>query len=161
VRYTREQPAAAPPSAQASTSSQTRQTQQPHQRRNVRKGTQQHLEQVVASLIGTPYKFGGMTVSGFDCSGFVIAVYREVYEDVRLPRTSANMWKAGRPVSLSAARPGDLVFFKGGAFGAIDHVGIYMGDNRFAHSSSSSGVIYSNLSETYYSRRFAGVRRMM
>jgi cell wall-associated NlpC family hydrolase len=70
------------------------------------------------------------------------------------------MWEAGQPVPLSAARPGDLVFFKGGSFGLIDHVGIYMGNSRFAHASTARGVVYSDLRETYYARRFAGVRRM-
>jgi cell wall-associated NlpC family hydrolase len=117
------------------------------------------LEEVITSYLGTPYKWGGTTPAGFDCSGFVLAVYREVYE-ITLPRTSAKMWKRGRKIPINAARPGDLVFFKGGSFGTIDHVGIYMGNNRFAHSSTSSGVIYSGLNETYYARRFAGVRRM-
>jgi cell wall-associated NlpC family hydrolase len=117
------------------------------------------LKQVVDSYIGAPYKYGGTTRNGFDCSGFASAVYREVY-GISLKRTSGAMWKDGVPVALSAARPGDLVFFRGGKFGAIDHVGIYMGGNRFAHSSSKWGVIYSGLGETHYVRRFAGVRRM-
>jgi len=125
------------------------------------KGTpKQRLEYVVNSYIGVPYKYGGTTNSGFDCSGFVSAVYREVY-GVTLGRTSGQMWKVGKPVALTAARPGDLVFFRGGAFSMIDHVGIYMGNNRFAHASSTAGVMYSRLGETYHARRFAGVRRML
>jgi len=120
----------------------------------------QRLKQVVDSYIGVPYKYGGTTRRGFDCSGFTRAVYTEVY-GISLKRTSGAMWKEGVPISPSAARPGDLVFFRDSAFGAIDHVGIYMGDNRFAHSSTTSGVVYSNLGETHYARRFAGVRRML
>ncbi len=122
-------------------------------------GDQQRLKQVINMYMGVPYKYGGTTKRGFDCSGFVSAVYREVY-GIPLKRTASSMWKDGTPVALSAARPGDLVFFKGGAFGAIDHVGIYTGLTRFAHSSTKSGVVYGNLKDTYYARRFAGIRRM-
>jgi cell wall-associated NlpC family hydrolase len=76
-------------------------------------------------------------------------------------RSALGLWKTGIAVPLSAARPGDLVFFRGDAFGAISHVGIYMGGNRFAHASSIKGVTYSSLSDTYHSRRFAGARRML
>jgi cell wall-associated NlpC family hydrolase len=115
---------------------------------------------VVNAYIGVPYRYGGTSRNGFDCSGFVGAVYREVY-GVSLRRTSGAMWKEGVSVPLSAARPGDLVFFRGGSFGAIDHVGIYMGGNRFAHASTTGGVMYSSLKETYHAKRFAGVRRML
>jgi len=120
---------------------------------------EKRLEQVVSSYLGVPYKYGGTTRSGMDCSGFVSAVYREAY-GIQLKRTSSAMWKDGTPVSIVTARPGDLVFFKGGAFGTIDHVGIYMGRTRFVHASSKSGVVFANLKETYYARRFAGFRRM-
>jgi len=129
-------------------------------RKNEKKGSQKKLEETVASYIGSPYKYGGTDRNGFDCSGFVTTIYREVYGVTGLPRTSSDMWRAGRQVPVTAARPGDIVFFKGNNFGAIGHVGIFMGGRRFAHSSSSSGVIYSDLDETYYSRRFVGVRRM-
>jgi len=117
------------------------------------------LEQTVSTYLGIPYKYGGTTRKGFDCSGFVSAVYLEVY-GIQLKRTSGAMWKEGVPVSLIAARPGDLVFFKGGAFGAIDHVGIYMGKTSFVHASNKSGVVYANLKDAYYAKRFAGFRRM-
>ena len=138
---------------------------QPHRQSagvNVKSGAPQRLEQVIDSYLGVPYKYGGTTRNGFDCSGFTSAVYREVY-GIELNRTSAAMWKEGAPVPLSSARPGDLVFFKvkGGRFGRINHVGIYVGDNRFAHSSTSSGVVYNSLQEDYYAKRFAGVRRML
>jgi cell wall-associated NlpC family hydrolase len=122
-------------------------------------GDSQRLKQVINMYMGVPYKYGGTTRQGFDCSGFVSAVYLEVY-GIQLKRTSGAMWKDGTPVALSAARPGDLVFFKGGTFGTIDHVGIYVGLTRFAHASTKSGVTYGNLKDTHYARRFAGVRRM-
>jgi cell wall-associated NlpC family hydrolase len=101
-----------------------------------------------------------MNRSGLDCSGFVTLVFREVYGKA-LPRSSSKMWLVGSPIPLSAARPGDLVFFRGGSFSTIDHVGIYMGRNRFIHASITSGVMYNNLSDSYYSRHFAGVRRVL
>ena len=102
-----------------------------------------------------------MSRTGVDCSGYTGLVYREVY-GVYLPRTSAKMWKKGKPVPVNAARPGDLCFFRmRGKKGAIDHVGIYMGNNRFIHASTSSGVMYNNLKDDYYSKRFAGIRRVL
>jgi len=121
---------------------------------------QSALKQVAESYIGVPYRYGGTSRSGIDCSGFVGAVISEVYGKT-LPRSSSRMWKVGVPVSLSAARPGDLVFFRGGSFGTIDHVGIYMGKDRFIHASTSSGVTYGNIRDSYYSRRFAGARRVL
>jgi len=121
---------------------------------------QNALKQIADSYLGVPYRYGGTSRKGIDCSGFVTLVFREVY-DKALPRSSSKMWKAGVPVSISAARPGDLVFFRGGSFGTIDHVGIYMGKNRFIHASISSGVMYNNIRDSYYSRRFAGVRRVL
>jgi len=121
---------------------------------------QNALKQIAESYLGVPYRYGGMNRQGLDCSGFVTVVFREVYGK-KLPRSSSKMWKAGVPVSISAARPGDLVFFRGGSFGAIDHVGIYMGNNRFIHAATSTGVRYNNIRDSYYSRRFAGARRIL
>ena len=118
------------------------------------------LEQVVSTYLGIPYKHGGTTRSGFDCSGFVAAVYHEVY-GIPLKRSTVDMWKEGARVSLASARPGDLVFFKGRAvLGPIGHVGIYMGQTRFVHASSKLGVVYANLNDTYYAKRLVGFRRM-
>ncbi|MCL2182282.1 MAG: NlpC/P60 family protein [Chitinispirillia bacterium] len=119
------------------------------------------LTGVIAKYLGTPYLYGGTTAGGFDCSGFVGAVFRDAYNET-LPRTSKDMWGIGKKVDIAAARPGDLVFFKsGGLFGGtINHVGIYMGNDLFVHSSTSKGVDYDYLSNSYYKKRFAGVRRV-
>ena len=100
-----------------------------------------------------------MSRSGVDCSGFICLVFKEL-NGARLPRSSGKLWKLGRVVSPQEARPGDVVFFRGGLFGTINHVGIYMGDNSFIHASSSNGVIYSALDDQYYKKRFAGIRRV-
>jgi hypothetical protein len=87
--------------------------------------------------IGVPYKHGGTTPEGFDCSGFVQFVFRQ--QGVELPRTAREQSKAGRPAALQAAslRPGDLMFFSGNGPG-IDHVALYVGDGRIIHASAGS-----------------------
>jgi len=105
----------------------------------------------VDSWMGTPYHFGGTTRSGVDCSAFVQSVFRESL-NLRLPRTTEAQRSAGTVVDDGDISFGDLVFFQ------IDrgtaHVGIVVGPGRFAHASSGAGVTVSDLSETYWSRRF-------
>jgi cell wall-associated NlpC family hydrolase len=82
------------------------------------------------SLRGVPYRYGGSSPRGFDCSGFTSYVYRQA--GVGLPRTASAQRRAARWISRSNARPGDLVFFHRG--GRVYHVGIYAGGNRVLHS---------------------------
>ncbi len=116
-----------------------------------------------ADFVGVPYVWGGTTPNGFDCSGFVQYVYREV--GVPLPRTSRQMAHAGEsvPVRLSALREGDLMLFRGSK-GVIDHVGLYAGNNRMLHSSSSGhGVRFDDLwSErgAYFRSHLVAARRV-
>lgn len=117
------------------------------------------LVKVVDRYIGVPYRFAGMSRKGVDCSGFVCLVYKEL-NHVQLAHSSKKMSRYGREVSLGQALAGDLVFFTGGVFGSINHVGIYIDEKRFAHASTSKGVIYSSLDEPYYKERFAEVRRV-
>jgi len=120
------------------------------------------LTKIAESYIGTRYKSGGMSRQGFDCSGFVCVVFRELNKAAlpRMPRSSKELWNLGETVSEADARPGDLVFFRGGFWGGINHVGIFMGDKSFIHASKSSGVMYDNLDEEYYQKHFAGFRRI-
>ncbi len=106
----------------------------------------------VARWTGTPYRYGGTTPAGADCSGFVWKVYRDVF-DIELERTTRSMAKETRRVGRSRLQEGDLVFFRTKGR-KISHVGIYLGNNHFIHASSSRGVIVSNLDEAYYSQRF-------
>ena len=117
------------------------------------------LNSVIASYMGTRYRLGGMSRKGVDCSGFVCLVFREV-NHAKLGRSTGKMRKYGRMISRNDARAGDLVFFRGGIFNTINHVGIYLGEGRFAHASTSQGVIYSSLDETYYKEHFAEIRRI-
>lgn len=108
-----------------------------------------------ARWLGVPHKLGGSTKRGVDCSGFVAIVYREVYGK-SLSRSSADMQKHDcRKVSRDKLKEGDLVFFKttrGGKRSVPNHVGIYLKNGRFIHTSTSSGVMVSSLSEPYYTR---------
>ncbi len=117
------------------------------------------LRKIINSYIGVRYKDGGMSRNGFDCSGFVAVVFRELNR-ARLPRSTGKLKSLGKQVSPDDARVGDLVFFRGGVFGMINHVGIYLGNRTFAHSSSTRGVSYDKLDDDYYLEHFAMIRRI-
>jgi cell wall-associated NlpC family hydrolase len=118
------------------------------------------LKRIVDSYLGVRYKTGGTDRRGFDCSGFVGTVFRDL-KGPPLPRSTRDLKHVGRAVSVHDALPGDLVFVKGGAFGTINHVGIYMGNRTFVHSSSSKGVRYDSLDDDYYVKHFAMIRRIL
>ncbi|GAC1657511.1 MAG: hypothetical protein NVS9B12_09620 [Vulcanimicrobiaceae bacterium] len=107
-------------------------------------------------FLGVPYVFGGTSRGGFDCSGYVQHVFAMV--GLHIPRTADAQYYAGSKVRGSMV-PGDLVFFQTYEPGP-SHVGIYLGNGRFAHASSSHGVMVSNLSDSYWSARFIGAKRL-
>lgn len=105
----------------------------------------------VYDWIGTPYHFGGSSRKGIDCSAFTKELYSEVFNlDIR--RNSRDIFSMVSPVSKDELKEGDLVFFKIHSR-RISHVGVYLGNGRFAHA-SSRGVAISSLSDAYYSRYF-------
>ncbi|MGF1690869.1 NlpC/P60 family protein [Photobacterium kagoshimensis] len=106
---------------------------------------------------GTPYRLGGTTKRGIDCSAFVQVGYSDVYQTM-LPRTTGELATMGKLVSKKQAKYGDLVFFKTGY--RLRHVGIYIGNNEFMHASTSKGVIVSRLDNPYWKRAFWQIRRM-
>ena len=107
-----------------------------------------------ARWLGVPHRMGGLTTKGVDCSGFVALVFREVYGK-QLARSSADMLKHNcKKVSRANLKEGDLVFFRTGKGRkkVPNHVGIYLKNGKFIHTSTSNGVIVSSLSEPYYVR---------
>ncbi len=108
--------------------------------------------------IGEPYRYGGLSRKGWDCSGFVRTMYKRSL-DIILPRSADDMYRASLPIPPSACRQGDLVFFNI-RHQKASHVGIYMGNNRFIHVSRSDGVVVSTLNDPYYRRFYIGVRRL-
>jgi lipoprotein Spr len=115
--------------------------------------------EAIAEWIGTPYVYGGETKKGTDCSGFVKTLYKDVY-NLSLYRTAYDLVKNCDPVNKKELKTGDLIFFKIKS-DKISHVGIYLNDGKFVHASSSSkGVMVSDLNEAYYKKYFYSAGRI-
>ena len=112
----------------------------------------------VYDWIGTPYRFGGSSRRGIDCSAFTKELYSEVF-NMDIQRSSRDIFSMVSPVRRDDLKEGDLVFFKIHSR-RISHVGIYLGNNRFAHA-SSKGVAISSLDDAYYRRYFYRGGRML
>ncbi|QEL55705.1 C40 family peptidase [Chromobacterium paludis] len=112
------------------------------------------------SLLGVAYRFGGNTPDdGLDCSGFIRYVFQKSLR-VNLPRTAAEMAHVGKAVGRGELMPGDLVFFNTRGFN-YSHVGIYMGNNKFIHAPrTGKNIEVSNLSQSYWTARYNGARRV-
>jgi cell wall-associated NlpC family hydrolase len=108
-------------------------------------------------MVGTPYRYGGESPEGFDCSGLVYYSYGRA--GAAVPRTSREQFRASRPLTLQDARAGDLVFFRIG--GKVSHVGIYLGDSRFVHApATGKRVQIASLRSGYYQRHFIRAGRL-
>ncbi len=115
---------------------------------------------VAERYAGTPYVWGGESARGFDCSGFIIRVMRDLGYKA-LPHSAAEQFRYGIPVAKQNLRPGDLVFFANTYKPGISHVGIYLGRGRFIHAASTlKGTITSSLTGSY-AAKYAGARRLV
>ncbi|MFP3867666.1 MAG: C40 family peptidase [Desulfobacteraceae bacterium] len=136
------------------------------------------INQAIRSYLGAPYRYGGSSPSGVDCSGLVMGVYQQA--GIRVPRTAEDQYKGGKEVDTDDLKYGDVVFFnkycqqQPSYFSASIvtdlfsrkksrpcHSGIYIGDGRFVHASSSRGVCISNLKHDTWRRSFIGARRYL
>lgn len=106
---------------------------------------------------GTPYRLGGSTLKGVDCSAFVQTAYLNAAQ-LKLPRTTEYQVKKGQEIEYGQANVGDLVFFKTSR--TTRHVGVYLGQNQFMHASTSKGVIISRMDNPYWAGKFWQFRRV-
>ena len=119
------------------------------------------ISMYAVSLVGSPYRLGGTSPdTGLDCSGFVDHVFRQTI-GIQLPHNSRAISEATQPLDQTDLQPGDLVFFNT-LDQAFSHVGIYLGDGRFVHATSSrtGAVMISRLNDRYWQERFDGARRV-
>ena len=120
-----------------------------------RAGIKQHLLQHYEGWRGTPYRYGGGSRQGIDCSGFVQLTFRRVL-GIELPRTAAQQAQVGRRIAARQLAAGDLLFFDTGQ----RHVGIYLANGKFMHASASRGVTTSSMRSPYWARTFRHSRRV-
>jgi cell wall-associated NlpC family hydrolase len=112
---------------------------------------------IAARFLGTPYRYGGDSPQGFDCSGLVFYSFEQA--GLKVPRTAADQRKAAEHVRRSNLEPGDLLFFRSSK-GRIDHVGIYAGDGRFIHAPNAGSVVsYAYLDQPYYRSHYVSAGR--
>ena len=112
------------------------------------------LVRIALTYLGAPYRWGGFTPAGFDCSGFVKYLHAKV--GISIPHNVAAQYRYGTPVSKDELQPGDLVFFD-----RLRHNGIYIGHGQFIHASrTGEGVRISNLDDSWYKSRWVGGRRL-
>jgi len=111
----------------------------------------QLLVKVATGFIGAPYRFGGSSLKGIDCSSFVQKIYGIF--DIKLPRVASQQAKVGISIARENLTKGDLVFFHTNR--SLGHVGIYIGNDEFVHASSRSKIVHiDSLNSPYYQKRF-------
>jgi len=110
--------------------------------------------------VGKPYRYGGADLDGFDCSGLVFFIHREL--GMTVPRTAAEQYSASAPVNVQHLEPGDLLFFRTTKRKRVTHVGIYAGGGRFIHAPQTGRDIeLRDLSDGYYGPRLVGAGRLV
>ena len=124
---------------------------------SAKEGRVQQLLKRALTLLGTPYRWGGTTTAGFDCSGLVGYVFRTAL-GIELPRVSRDMATRGEKVNRDQLIEGDLVFFSRGK--AVDHVGIYIGNNQFVHAPRTGRDVSVSKLDGYWANHFVSARRV-
>lgn len=117
--------------------------------------TNKQLAKIYQEWEGTRYRLGGLSKNGIDCSGFTQTAFADAF-GIALPRSTNEQRYVGKSIQKSELKHGDLVFFR-----ANRHVGIYLGNNKFMHASTTSGVMISSLNEAYWSRTYTQSRRVL
>lgn len=118
----------------------------------------QKIVDYALTFLGYPYIYGGSSPSGFDCSGFTQYVFKQ--NGISINRTATSQLKNGYSVSYANMKPGDIVYFGYGS--TATHVGIYIGNGKFVHAeNSSTGVVITSLSQSYYANRFLCAHRIV
>ena len=117
------------------------------------------MSPIIDSFLGTPYKEGGTSRLGMDCSGFVVEVYKK-YAGFNLPHNTEKLFKLVKKVDKEKLGYGDIVFFSDSGF-LPSHVGIYIGEGKFVHSTQGYGVIVSSLEDERYRKSYIGARRVI
>jgi cell wall-associated NlpC family hydrolase len=113
----------------------------------------------IINFLGTPYKFGGNSRKGIDCSAFTQLIFQESF-NLELPRSTLEQVKIGSPVKRDELKFGDLVFFNTRRRQNPGHVGIYLWDDYFVHASTKYGVTVSSMASGYYDKRFVSAKRI-
>ncbi len=113
----------------------------------------------IIKYIDTPYKYGGTTKDGIDCSSFTQTIFRNIFQ-LEIPRTARDQYTVGEKIPENNLAFGDLVFFNTSRRVKPGHVGVYIGNNLFAHASRSLGVTVSSITSAYYAKRYMGARRL-
>jgi peptidoglycan DL-endopeptidase CwlO len=108
---------------------------------------------IAMRYLGVPYRWGGSSPSGFDCSGLVVYVFAQI--GISLPHSTYSLWNVGTPVSRDQLQPGDLVFFSG-----LGHMGIYIGGGQFIHAPHTGDVVKISSISGYYASAYYGARRV-
>lgn len=124
----------------------------------VEKITNRRLFEYINQWWGVPYRIGGTSMAGIDCSAFVKSLSLETYS-LDIPRTSSEQADFCAEIRREELREGDLVFFN--TTGRISHVGLYLSNNKFVHASTSAGVVISDLNEPYWIKRFVKAGRLL
>lgn len=122
---------------------------------------EQEFENEAMEFVGIPYRKGGTSTNGLDCSGFARMIYERLF-GIDLPHSSFDQFESSdlQRIATRDLQPGDLIFFGGGKKKKkINHVGVYLSDGQFIHASSSQGVMVSSLDDQYWKKRFIGSKR--